>query len=307
MEESPGDESRINLAHSNVHYDNVGMVYYCYDLTKKCYDLLKKSDESSFHSNASAVYIGNGLCLTAAHAIQNNTELAVRFEINGEKTRLYHVSEFIIHPNYKENNMFDIAVLVLDKSVDRLKGLPPFYDFSEQNAYFKDHQHLLTYIGYGVKIFCNDWFYFSNQEKMFMQAYTYECYTNPSDLGIHSTPYGNTNTLEGMRDLIPNEAKPHYGMSGGAVIDSEYRLLSIIAGGKNLKKKKNVFRPALFYFLSCLNFISALIDCFFPALFFNHHFHSNTSVMWSVPLWPVKDWLENIRISHRVSSTYHEV
>ncbi len=132
-----------------------------------------------------------------------------------------------------------------------------------------------------------------------MQAYTYGCKTKPSDLGILSTPYGNTNTLEGSRNFIPNEAKPLYGMSGGAVIDSEYRLLSIIAGGKNLKKK-NVSRSVLFYFLSCLNFVSALIDCFFPALFFNDHFHSNTSVMWSTPLGLVKDWLENIRNSHQV-------
>lgn len=299
MEESPGDESRIKLAYSNAHYDNVGMVYRSYDLTKKCYDLLNKNDESSFYSNASAVYIGNGLCLTAAHAIHRNTELAVCFEINGEKTRLYHVSEFIIHPNYIEKKTFDIAVLVLDKYVDRLPGLPPFYEFSEKTVYFKDRQHLLTYIGYGMKLFCNDWFLFSNQEKMVMQAYTYGCKTKPSDLGILSTPYGNTNTLEGSRNFIPNEAKPLYGMSGGAVIDSEYRLLSIIAGGKNLKKK-NVSRSVLFYFLSCLNFVSALIDCFFPALFFNDHFHSNTSVMWSTPLGPVKDWLENIRNSHQV-------
>ena len=50
MEESPGDESRIKLAYSNAHYDNVGMVYRSYDLTKKCYDLLNKNDESSFYS-----------------------------------------------------------------------------------------------------------------------------------------------------------------------------------------------------------------------------------------------------------------
>ncbi len=162
MEESPGDESRIKLAYSNAHYDNVGMVYRSYDLTKKCYDLLNKNDESSFYSNASAVYIGNGLCLTAAHAIHRNTELAVCFEINGEKTRLYHVSEFIIHPNYIEKKTFDIAVLVLDKYADRLPGLPPFYEFSEKTVYFKDRQHLLTYIGYGMKLFCNDWFLFSN-------------------------------------------------------------------------------------------------------------------------------------------------
>jgi hypothetical protein len=294
VEESLKDVSLIELAHSNSHYDNVGTLYYSNDLTEK-------KDESQFRSKASAVYIGDGICLTAAHVRLNNINHAVRFEINGRKTSLYHISEFIIHPNYEENDFFDIAVLVLDKPVDGLDGLAPCYEFSKEHRYLADYQHLLTYIGYGVKLIGNDWFYCADQKRRALQAYTYGCNINPTKLGIYSTPYRNSNTLTGNRATIPYEEKGRESMSGGAVIHSKYGLVSIFAGTKELKDRRSLFRYTSLFFICFINIVLEQIDYYlFPVIFINKTFSSNTSVMWSIPLDPVKDWIEGIRATCKV-------
>lgn len=294
MKESLKDESLINLAHSNRHYDNIGMLCYCNDS-------INEMDESKFRSKGSAVYIGNGICLTAAHTRLNDLNNAVRFEINGRKTPLYHVSEVFIHPNHEENEAFDIAMLILDKPVDGLDGLEPCYEFSEEHRYLLDYQHLLTYIGYGVKLIRNDWFYIADQKRRALQAYTYGCDTTPTDLGIYSTPYRNSNTLTGNRAPIPYEAKSRESMSGGAVIHPRYGLVSIFAGTRNLKYNKT---PSLFIsstLLCCMNIALELINDYLCTVrLLNETFVVDTTILWSVPLYPVKDWIEGIRATYKV-------
>lgn len=147
----------IVLAHSNLIYDNIGMLYYSNAAGKT----LRNSDFSFF---ASVVYISDVICLTRAHnstaGLFNSVckHRAVCFEINGIRTSLYHVVEFNTHPSYEEIYDFDIAALILDKPVKGLTGFKLDYSFSQENRNYKDCQHLLTYVHYGTKLFCYDWF-----------------------------------------------------------------------------------------------------------------------------------------------------
>ncbi len=191
---SSEDGFLVRLSRSNYHYDNVGMLYYC-DAK------LKQPRNSDFRFLASVVYIGDGMCLTAAHTHtklfdMTNRNSAVCFEINRKRTPFYHVVEYFIHPDYEKNYHFDIAVLVLNKPVDGLTGLEPCYDFSQHRKFYKDNLHLLTYIGYGAKLLWNDWFCFTDKKRRATQAYTHSCEVDPNVLGIYSTPYGNSNDFK---------------------------------------------------------------------------------------------------------------
>lgn len=86
IEQSLKNESMVALAYSNPIYDNIGMLYYSNADGKP----LKDSD---FSFLASVVYIGDGICLTSAHARKKSfytvcEHNAVCFEINGKRTPL---------------------------------------------------------------------------------------------------------------------------------------------------------------------------------------------------------------------------
>lgn len=294
IEQSLEDESLIKLAHSNMHYDNVGVLCFCNNP-------IREMDESKFRSKASAVYIGDGICLTAAHTRLKDAQNAVHFEINGRRTPLYHVSKVIIHPKYEENDDFDIAMLILDKPVDGLDGLTPCYEFSKELRYLKDYQHLLTYVAYGVKLIHNGWCYSADQKRRALQSYTCGCDTRPKTLGLYSSPYGNSNDLKEKRGLIPYEAKCRGAMSGGAVIHPEYGLVSIFAGTKNLRVGAKFSWIAKTLLFCCMNAVLEQInDYLFKVPLLNEAFISDSSVMWSVPLYPVKDWIEEKREIYKV-------
>ena len=255
VEASLKDESLIQLAHSNPLYDNIGMLYYHYASNKT-------PSESDRQYRASVVYIGNGLCLTAAHNPWNTPhhffkygyyDYSVCFEIEGKKTPYYQVIDVIIYPDYADNHFYDIAVLILNKPVDGLIGLNPNYDFSK-TVFFSDYQHLLTYVGYGMKLLYNDMFCLSDHKRRAKQAHTQACCMKPELLGIYSTPYGSSNDLKSERKLIPYEAKDRPEMSGGAVIHPEYGLVAIISVHTNLKCK-NEFS----LYLCCLELINLVV------------------------------------------------
>jgi hypothetical protein len=107
----------------------------------------------------------------------------VRFEIDGKLSDSYHIHQFIIHPEYEKNPNYDIAVLVLDKPVDNLDGLEPCYNFSNKESFYKDYQHLLTYVGYGVRRLYYDWFNFLDYKRRAVQAYTEYYGIAPKTLG----------------------------------------------------------------------------------------------------------------------------
>jgi hypothetical protein len=302
VEESLKDRSLVQLSYSNLIYDNVGMLYYRNATSRTV-------KESDFIFSASVVYIGDGICLTSAHTHaklfdMTNKNSAVCFEIDGKITPFYHVAEYFIHPEYEKNIYFDIAALVLDKPVDGLTGLEPCYAFSEKQwGYNGCYAHLLTYVGYGVKLLCHDWFSFTDYQRRAMQAYTHSCITKSSNLGIYSTPYGNSNDFKQKRPLFPYEEKGRAGLSGGAGIHPNFGLVSIIEGSAELKGTTNFSTYVYLIFAHTLNFFIFQIDYYlFPTVFFNTSVINDTSRIQSVPLGPVKDWLEEIRMKKRMLS-----
>lgn len=293
VEESITDESIVQLGYANPHYDNVGLV-------SRHIPMIKEPTELKLKSSGSAVYIGDGLCLTAAHIFfGEKNKFSVCFEIKGKKTKEYSIERIIIHPKYQENDNFDIAMLVLDQNVDKLDGLKPYYEFTENPYSLEDEVYPLTHIGYGCKLFCDDWLHFSDQKRRGLRRYTRNCDLSESNLGLYSTPYRGFNRKEGTRPLALFEARSRGGMSGGAVIHAMYGLVSIHEG---LQWKKSTYLQSITkFFLKCLYIPCTIInDCFFPSFFFNETRFEPFTKLKSVPLGPLKDWIEENRIVYKL-------
>lgn len=293
IEQSLKNESMVALAHSNPIYDNVGMLYYSNATTKTRKD-------SDFSFLASVVYIGDGICLTSAHARTNGfyrvcKHHAVCFEIAGKRTPLYHAVEFKIHPSYEEIYDFDIAALILERPVEGLAGLGLCYSFSKENKDYKDCQHLLTYVHYGTKLFCYDWLCITDYQRRAMQAYTQACRVNSKKFGIYSTPYRNSNDYKRERTHILFEAKGCAEMSGSACIHPDFGLVSITAGIMRLEERK--FMTVMYLiFAEIIDIILYPINHFlFPVPSFNKIITDKFTRIQSVPLGAVEDWLEDIR------------
>jgi hypothetical protein len=212
------------------------------------------------------------------------------------------VTEFLIHPKYTENKYFDIAVLVLDKSVEELDGLEPYYEFSMQQRGYIDGQHLLTYVGYGVKQFCYDFFCFSDDNRRAVQSHTQLCAVSEEAIIIYSSPFGNSNNYKELRPLIPYEAIARPGMSGGACIHDEYGLVSIIVGRSPMPKNPTIRTyicvTLWWLFASVIDIVYTPINIFYNRAFVNKTATTNSIRNASVPLGPVKEWLEDIRLQH---------
>lgn len=301
IEQSLKDESMVALARSNPVYDNVGMLYYSNVVGKT----LKDSD---FSFLASVVYIGDGICLTSAHTRTNGfyrlcKHHAVCFEIDGKKTPLYHVVEFNTHPKYEEIYDFDIAALILEKPVVGLTGFNLCYSFSQENRNYKDCQHLLTYVHYGTKLFCYDWFCVTDYQRRAMQAYTQRCQVNSKNFGIYSTPYRNSNDYKHERSPIPYEAKGCAEMSGSACIHPHFGLVSITEGTMRLSDKRKFMTVMYLVLAEIIDIILYPINHFlFPIPSFNKIITDNFTRIQSVPLGSVENWLEDIRLRNNLSN-----
>lgn len=287
----------VDLSYTNPLYDNIGMLYQ----NDSKHNTRKDSD---FRFLSSAVYIGNGICLTCAHVQDGglfyfeNQHYAIRFEINGKKTPLYHVAEFKTHPHYEKNSFFDIAALILEKPVDGLNGLNVCSSFSEKNQIYPDYQHLLTYVHYGQKLFGYDWFCVTDNKRRAMQAYTQSCILS-SMPGIYSTPYCNSNDYKNPRLPILYEAKGRDEMSGGAVIHPDFGLVSVIEGTIRNKDKEKFTTSVYLFFSEIIDTFLYPINYFlFTVPFLNRSINNNFTRIYSLPLSvpSVKSWLEDIRL-----------
>lgn len=280
------DDQLVRLAHSKPAYNNVG-------------SLTANSHENKQLENiGSTTYIGNNLCLTSAHCFKNNFfhyEVFFDFDTAKRKIAHYSVKHFIVHPEYKNNPKFDIAILILDKPVKELNGLKINYDFSKHQV-FADYQHLLTYVGYGVKIFGNDFFSVPDSKRRARQCHTHHCFMKPNFLGIYSTPYGKYNESNAERPLGEFEAYSRNGMSGGAAINENDELVSIIFGTET---PEQLFSLSTCLYLMFAQFANSFIDIFSPM--FWPTFSFNTAVIipgsWtrSVPLGACREWIESVQ------------
>ena len=299
IEESRKDESLVQLAHSKPVYDNVGILYR-YIIEK---DEITNPIWPS--SCGSAVYIGEkfgkGFCLASAHCcfkfryFSDEAGYEVGFEIANKRVECYRVKHFFVHPKYKEYNDYDLAVLVLDRPVEGLDGLKINYEVSKQQV-FEDYQHLLTYVGYGVKLFGNNWFTLSDEKRRARQCYTHNCSMIPQSLGIYSTPYGQYNKSKTTRPLESFEAHSREGMSGGGVINEKDELVSINKGTRTPEQPFNIMTSLYFscaLFSNCILTGINLLCCSIPL--FNTGITIPGAYTQSVPLGACKDWIEAVQ------------
>ncbi len=277
IEESRKDESLVRLAYSKPIYDNVGRL---------CFDRLigKKGV-------ASAVYIGGKTCLTCAHCYDHSIT-DVGFEVNNEETTYYKIKYFILHPDFEKNTNYDLAVIILDRPVEKLNPLKISNDFSRSQI-FEDRQYLLTYIGYAVKPLWNDWFYIADGKRRAKQTHTQCCLVESNRFGIFSSSYGQLTTTGVDRDFEPFEAYLCEGSSGGAVFNSINELVGI---HKGILTSVSIFYSAYVYMLYVIN----IIPIFINALIFNFPVLNSTQMKrgvrtQSTPIAPLKDWIESVQ------------
>lgn len=297
------DEELVHLAYSNPSYDNVGELY--------SYRTNHLMGITFSFKNGSATYIGGKICLSAAHCEESpppkfslepvTLHYEVAFEINGQGKKHYKVKKFIPHPQYKQNDHYDLAVLVLEESIKELKGLKISEEFSTTEPHCPDYQHLLTYIGYGVKVSDNGYFLTNDHYRRALRSHTFGYSLEPNDLVIYSTPYGQYNQSKVSRPLIPYEAITRKGMSGGAVLNCNDELASIIYASNALNspwKKYLCLNYARVIVINIVNIIPGFIDLFFyptPILNDSPEVFSTGTYKKSVPLVPFKEWIQDIR------------
>lgn len=290
------DEALVQLAYSHLSYDNVGELYWYITnhitgitLGGKC---------------ASATYIGGKTCLASAHCERKPARFSlepisihyeIAFEIAGQEKKRYKVKNFISHPNYEQNHKYDLAILILEKPVEGLKGLRISEEFSNPLAY-TDYQHILTYVGYGVRVFDNHYFLMADQKRRALRAYTQVRSYKPTELGIYSTPYVQHNWTTTTRPLIAYEVGSRGGMSGGAVLNANYELEGIIYGTlfPNITWQQSLYNAMAFV----ISIIPSVIDaCCYPMPYFAS-FPATSSPgtrTKSIPLAPLKDWIESVQ------------
>ena len=291
------DEALVQLAYSDSLHDNVGELYR--------YITNHITGITLGYSYGSTTYIGGKTCFTSAHCEQQlfkfslepvTVHYEVVFEINGQKKKPYKATQFICYPQYKQNHKYDLAILILEEPVAELKEFKISEEFSNSQTY-ENYQHLLTYIGYGVKVFDNNYFLMEDNKRRALRAYTQECSLRANDLGIYSTPYGQYNRSKASRPLEDYEVGSREGMSGGAVININHELVGIIRGTQfpnQFSWQQSIYNAIA----SVINIVPLSIDaCCYPMPYFAS-FPATSSPgtrTRSIPLAPFKTWIDGIR------------
>lgn len=299
------DAAIYSLAYSHPLYDNVGQLrkYAIGNNTGFLYD---------YKVYPSAVYIGGKTCLTSAHCeypAEDHVQIStvyyeVLFEIKGIGRKTYKVEKFISHPNYKENTDCDLAVLILEKSVMGLEGFSLSSQFAKDQQ-FDDYQHLLTHIGYGSRILCNDYFFMHDNKRRAIRYYISECSIKPNNLSVYGTPFGQCNKSKTRRPLINYEVGSRRGMSGGAVLNINNELAAIISGTQFPGPPKSNYYYDMF--IGVVNIIPSIINmCCCPFPFVNTYATSGKlgARARSVPIGVFRKWIEAIR--RQYDDTYIE-
>lgn len=293
--ESIREESLISLGYSNSHYDSIGSLHYLSALTDK-------REGPHFSLLSSAVYIGDFYCLTAAHNYRDHNEkYAVCFEIQGQKTKFYPVKKIIPHHLYKVDRLrdaFDIAILILDEKVEGLKDLAINYEFSTINRNFQNEEYPLIYVGYGVRFLSGGLFQYLDGKRKALRASTSCCYPKKDHyFGIFSKSFNFKSSHE-KNTTILYESIGRPGMSGGAVIDPKKGLVAIFSGRYIQLDSNNFLNIMIKNFSEYINKVFFENKSNYFQFKINEYYFVDSSAMHSVPLGPLKDWIEEIKEKH---------
>ena len=279
----------VSLAHSKPVFNNVGILSF------------RIQWNSKLKTNGSVVYIGGRTCLTAAHCKNSDYfSYSVGFETKTQEFEYYKIEQFIEHPEYKNNENYDLAVLILDRPVEGLGSIKINNDFSRYKG-FEDYQHLLIYVGYGIKFWANNWFISTDDKRRAYQAYTYYCSVKPKFFGIHATPYGQINAPPDKpkikRPIGKYEIPCRAGMSGGGVFNEKEELVAIIAGTIDYPRPFNFRIDTYLIFARLANelifFINLFCKC--PTFVTDTDIMIDGSHTHSTTIAPLKDWIESVQ------------
>jgi hypothetical protein len=295
LEDSLKEESFVQIAYSNRYYNNVGIL---------CYANFYKN-ETSFdvmEQGGSAVYIGGRLCLSAAHCCRGHSKFKIGFEGEDRQKVYYDVLECILHPQYKKNSnsvfVFDIAILVLDRTVAGLEGLKPCYIFKKEQGYV-DYLCLTTNVGYGLHNFAFDWLQNEDGQRRAIRSYLDFLENKEGSLMLYTAPYGYLTNWEEKRKLLPFEGASRQGMSGGAIFHDNLGLIGIHVGSKFYIEKRTYL---IYFYLKMSQFLNIFFIIYYNL--FDHFLILSNSIRHesicgtSVSLATCKDWIEEHRVKY---------
>lgn len=222
------DTQQIQLAYSNPLFDNIGIL---------CIELELPTGHRISNPCGSAVYIGEGFLITAAHCIQMTREVTTislldypllkpagfTFKLINKEGSIhseFKIAEEFVHPDYKSSEN-DLALLKLDTKIEHLTGfrVPEMYE---------DYFDNCIAVGFGMK---------GQKDGLFMsrdglkRAITVPAIFAQGDFYYNINGYKlNYSNDEFHLDKIeddPLAVGVSLGMSGGALINEKGRLLGI--------------------------------------------------------------------------------
>ena len=289
--------SQVQVAYQKTLYNNVGRLVLCDD------------SDGCIYPVGSAVYIKNAICLVEAHCIRDheNVDLAVEFEPEMENKVSYRVIKSRMHSDYKRmNTKNDIAIIKLDRCVEGIEGIDPFYDYEggidfvgDVENGIKSDPELLTYVGYGLssvillsrtvcpKTFRKVCCAYAAPEQ-FYEGVILSSRNRMRDV-TRVEHIKRNKRLWRPRKAIDLEVMVAMGMSGGATFDGADRFVGLISG----VRASNSYKNSLINSVRFLNTVIINLRLCLPVPFIPYPYsYEQGAVIKSTSLKFHKDWIE---------------
>jgi hypothetical protein len=261
---------------------------------------LYRAGESEYHRTSVTFYKGK-TCFTTAF-LKSFRHYEVEFEINSGNVQRYKVECFVQHPkfltDYNGSN-YSLSILILDRTVTELSGLSISDELPEPRIFGED-QYPLIYVGYSTISARDQKFSTLNGSKKILQVPIKEYTTQEDKFGLFLEPYRG----EGHSTTIPYHFLTNTGMWGGGVFDKDEKLVSIIgfSGFRITEDTKvsideNLYKPLYGIYSALVNVVIPYIPCT-TITPYNIDLVIPGIEPQSVPLKPLKRWIEETRAQH---------
>ena len=284
---------QVQAAYQKPIYNNIGK-------------LVRRGNDGHIYPLGSVVYIKNRICLAAAHCMVNreNIDLSVEFESEGS-LKTYNIIKSRIHGKYVITNLnHDIAILKLDRCMEGIEGVEPYYDYEAKVDFIDDvesgvnnNPDILTYVGYGSSTMVSmEFMVYPKTFRKVCHGYAMQSCRNFIASGYNrmrsiktAVDIANKTRTWISRDPIYLEVIPTKGMSGGGVFDENDHFIGLISGEKALPfYKRSLINRVRFLNTVIVNFRLCLPIPLIPYPYFCEQGNG----MKSASLGYHKDWIE---------------